>query len=301
MYFRRVNWKTFFLKLYSKVFETDILDRGAQVAFYFSFALFPLLFFLISLFGLVLESTETLRHEIFSYIFQIMPPSAYRLVLKTVDEIVESSSTGKLTLGMVITLWSASTGIDSLRNALNVVYQLPETRSWWRRKIESIAFTLAAIILAGLVLAIIFYGWQLFQMLLAAMGFEVTSPFILVSLQWVGILLLMLFICELIFNLLPNYDPFRWVWITPGSVVAIILWLALSGGFRLYLQYFNTYNRAYGSLGAVIILMLWLYLTAIVVLIGGAINSVIADIIREAESVEKMPPPPPETLAQTNS
>ena len=125
-----IKWKTFFLKLYSKIFETDVLDRGAQVAFYFSFSLFPLLFFLISVFGLILESTETLKHELFSYLFQIMPRSAYELVQRTVEEIVESSSTGKLTVGILITLWSASAGMDSLRGALNSVYQLKETRPW---------------------------------------------------------------------------------------------------------------------------------------------------------------------------
>ncbi|MDM7922680.1 MAG: YihY/virulence factor BrkB family protein [Pyrinomonadaceae bacterium] len=280
----KFKWKKFFVKLFKKVFETDVLDRGAQVAFYFSFALFPLLFFLISVFGLVLESTVELRSELFSYLFQVMPPSAYRLVRTTVEEIVESSSPGKLTLGMAITLWSASIGVDSMRNALNMVYELPETRPWWRRKLESLGLTMVAIILSAAGLGTVFYGWQMFQLLLGYFGFEVHSPWVLVSLQWVAIVLLMLFIFELIFNLLPNFRPFRWKWITPGSLVGILLWIILSGGFRLYLQYFNTYNRAYGSLGAVIILMLWLYLTAMAVLVGGAINSVIAELKHEPET-----------------
>src|SRR5690349_20395109 len=94
----------------------------------------------------------------------------------------------------------------------------------------------------------------------------------------------MLFACEVIYNLLPNFKKYRWDWVTPGSIVAILLWLLLTRGFRLYLEYFNSYNKAYGSLGAVIILMLWLYLTAIVVMIGGVINAVLREMQDEREA-----------------
>ena len=269
--------KNYLLRIYFKTFDAEVFDRGAQVAFYFSFSIFPLLFFLISLFGIVLESSEGLRNELFDYLFKIMPGSAYTLVRRTVDEIVDSSSTSKLTIGLSITLWSASVGIDSLRNALNAIYGLKETRPYWRTKLESLVVTLLFIVIATALLAIIFFGWQLIQAGLHGLGFPVASPVILVGIQWLSIILMMLFACEVIYNLIPNFPSFRWYWITRGSVVAIILWLVLSSGFRMYLEYFNTYNRTYGSLGAVIVLMLWLYLTAIGILIGGVINSVDAD------------------------
>ena len=88
----------------------------------------------------------------------------------------------------------------------------------------------------------------------------------------------MLFACEIIYNLLPDFKKFRWAWVTPGSIVAIVLWVVLTSGFRLYLGYFNSYNKAYGSLGAVMIMMLWLYLTASALMIGGAINSVLLEL-----------------------
>lgn len=280
-------WKQFFWGLYDKAMNADIFSRAAQVAFYFSFSLFPLLFFLISLLGIVLGTTEGLKGELFGYVRQIMPPSAFELVHKTVEEIVESSSSGKLTLGLAITLWSASAGIDSVRNALNAVYGLRESRWWWKTKLQSLAITLLLIVLVAVVLAIVFYGWQLAQAGLALLGLEVTSPLVLVSIQWIATLLVMLLACEVIYNWLPNFRRFRWDWITPGSIVAIVLWLLLTRGFRLYLEYFNTYNKTYGSLGAVIILMLWLYLTAIVVMIGGAINAVIDEI--RAEKMANLP------------
>ncbi|MEQ1763964.1 MAG: YihY/virulence factor BrkB family protein [Pyrinomonadaceae bacterium] len=278
------DWKRFFWGLYKKTMDTDIFSRAAQVAFYFSFSLFPLLFFLVSVFGIVLETTDGLKAELFTYVRQIMPLSAFELVRKTVEEIIDSSSSGKLTLGLAITLWSASAGIDSVRSALNAVYELRETRWWWKTKAQSLAITLLLILLVAVVLGIVFYGWQAAKVALGYVGFQVTSPLVLVSIQWISTLLVMLFACEVIYNLLPNFKRYRWDWVTPGSIVAIILWLLLTSGFRLYLEYFNSYNKAYGSLGAVIILMLWLYLTAIVVMIGGVINAVLREMRDEHEA-----------------
>ena len=263
--------------------ETDIFSRAAQVAFYFSFSLFPLLFFLISLFAIVLDSTDGLKAELFTYVRQIMPSSAFELVRKTLDEIIESSTGGKLTIGLAITLWSASAGIDGLRSSLNAVYGLRETRWWWKTKLQSLAITLLLILLTAIVLGIVFYGWQASRVVLAYIGLEVTSPLVLVSIQWLSTIVVMLFACEIIYNLLPNFERYRWEWVTPGSIVAILLWLLLTRGFRLYLEHFNTYNKAYGSLGAVMILMLWLYLTAIVMMIGGTINAVLRAMQEERE------------------
>jgi membrane protein len=270
-----LGWKTFFVRLYDLLFEADVLSRAAQIGFYFSFALFPLLYFLVSLFGLVLESSDSLRGELYRYLQQIMPMTVFDLVKKTVDEIVASSTSGKLTLGIVVTLWSASAGVDAVRTALNAVYQVRETRSIWRTKAQSLVLTLVVAILVAGLLTTVFYGWQLVGILLWNIGFTSASPWLLVVVQWLAILLVMLLVCEIIYNLLPDLKPARWIWITPGSIVAIVLWILLTTGFRVYLGYFNTYNKAYGSLAAVMIMMLWLYLTAVALLVGGAINSVV--------------------------
>lgn len=216
-----------------------------------------------------------------------MPASAFELVRRTMDEIIENSSGGKLTIGLIATLWSASAGVDGIRSALNSIYGLKDRRSWWRNKLQSLVLTLLVTLLAGLLLSIIFYGWQLVQIGMSKMDIPVPSPFILIAIQWASILLVMLFSCEVIYNLLPDFRKFYWRWITPGSLVAIILWLILTTGFRTYISFFNSYNKAYGSLGAVIILLLWLYLTALVIMIGGAINTVTLEL---ATGVEKPDP-----------
>jgi membrane protein len=271
-------WKKFFWELYERIFEAELFARSAQVAFYFSFSIFPLLFFLVSLFGLVLDSTSALEREMYSYLGQIMPRSAYNLVQRTLQEIIENSSARKATLGLAITLWSASAGIDGIRSALNAVYGLRESRPWWRTKFQSLYLTLLFILLLALVLTIEFYGWQIFQVLLAFAGFEITSPLVLVSIQWISTLIVMLFAFEILYNIIPDYGRAQWEWINPGSFIAIGLWLLTTSGFRLYLSYFNSYNRTYGSLGAVIILMLWLYISAVVIVFGGSINAVLREI-----------------------
>lgn len=271
-------WKTFFQELYDKFLETDVMSSAAQVAFYFSFAFFPLLLFLVSLFGLVLESTDELRVELYRYLAQIMPGSAYQLVQTTMDEIIENSSGSKLTLGLLVTLWSASAGVDSIRTALNRVYELRESRAWWKTKLQSVLLTFLFIVLIAIVLASVTAGWSLVKVTLGGLGFEVTSPWVLVGIQWAAILIVMLFATAVVYSWVPCFDKFRWVWISPGAVTAILVWILFSGLFRLYLQYFNTYNKAYGSLGAVIILMLWMYITGLALLLGGAINSVLTEL-----------------------
>src|SRR5688572_15255631 len=190
-FFKNFELKVFLHDLYEKFFETDVMSASAQVAFYFSFAFFPLLLFVITLFGMVLESTVELRGELYQYLAQIMPGSAYELVRTTMDEIIETSSGSKLTIGILITLWSASAGVDSLRIALNRVYELRETRSWWNTKLHSLVLTFLFILLLAVGLAAITAGWSIVKVGLAGMGFEVTSTWVVTVIQWAAIVLVM--------------------------------------------------------------------------------------------------------------
>lgn len=281
MRWRNFASKVFFRELYDKVFDTGLFDRAAQVAFYFSFAFFPLLLFLLTLFGMILESTESLQAELYSYLARIMPSSAYTLVRTTMDEVIETSSGGKLTLGLFATLWSASAGIDSLRSAMNAVYEVDEDWSYWKLKLQSLILTLGFIALIAIALTIITAGTRITEAAAGAAGLTPMGDGVMVVVQWVFLLLVLLFATAVVYSWLPSFEEFKWVWVSPGAVVAISLWIALSAAFKLYLQYFNSYNRAYGSLGAVIILMLWMYLTALALLTGGAINSVLTELSPE--------------------
>ena len=264
------NFREFFSRLYEKISDDDILGNAAQVAFYFSFALFPLLLFLMSLLGIILNDKQDLQEQLFAILSQVMPASASELVETTLKEVTSNASGGKLTFGILITLWSASAGIDNMRGTLNEVYNLKETRSWVRAKLTSLLLTIAIGILILLALAFVVYGSEFLDAVT-----PIDSQYLLQPLEWIVTLVLVLFAFALIYNFAPNHQPLQWKWITPGAIVGVILWVAASGGFKLYLNYFNTYAATYGSLGAVIILLLWLYLSALVILIGGAINAIL--------------------------
>lgn len=253
------------------------MSGAAQVAFYFAFALFPLLLFFVSLFGLVLESANELRAEMFYYLRQVMPLSAFNLVKSTIDEVTQNSSGGKLTVGILIAIWSASAGIDSLRVALNGAYNLADDRAYWRTKLTSLLMTFGLGVLITIALGSVFYGSKFVLLILNSISLPVESPFVLGILQWLIVLAVLLAVFAIIYNNLPRHKNYKWVWISPGAIAGIILWLLLSYSFRLYLEYFNTYAKTYGSLGAMIILMLWLYLTALVILVGGSINAVLQE------------------------
>ncbi|MDQ2747442.1 MAG: YihY/virulence factor BrkB family protein, partial [Acidobacteriota bacterium] len=275
---KNFSFKKYFSRLYTKSFvEEDLMSSAAQVAFYFAFALFPLLLFIVTLFGLVLEGADDLRTEMFYYLRQVMPLSAYDLVKNTIEEVTKNSSGGKLTIGILIAIWSASAGIDSVRVALNGVYNLPEKRAYWKTKLISLSMTLGLGALITIALGGVFYGSKFTMLLLNTLNLPIQSPFILGILQWLIVLLVLLSIFAIIYNYLPAHKEPKWVWISPGTIAGIVLWLLLSYSFRLYLEFFNSYAKTYGSLGAMIILMLWLYLTALVILIGGSINAVLQE------------------------
>jgi membrane protein len=263
------KYREFFTRLYEKISDDDILGNAAQVAFYFSFALFPLLLFLMSLLGLILSNKEELQQQLFVILSQVMPSSAFDLVETTLNEVTSKASGGKLTFGILITLWSASAGVDNMRGTLNEVYNLKETRSWFLAKLTSLVLTLVIGILILTALVSVVYGAQLLDAIL-----PIDSHYILQPLEWIVTLVLVLLAFAVLYNFAPNHDALQWKWITPGAVVGVILWIAASGGFKLYLNYFDSYAATYGSLGAMIILLLWLYITALVILMGGAINAI---------------------------
>jgi membrane protein len=281
--------KQFFTRLYEKALDEDILSSAAQVGFYFMFALFPLLLFLVSIFGVVLEKSDDLRHELFVYLRQIMPGSALELVEKTLTEVVQGSSGGKLTLGFVIALWSASAGIDSVRTALNSVYKLKETRPYWKTKLYSLILTLGIALLISIALGIIFYGSQFLSLVLGYMSLPIPSPLFLQILSFIVVGAVLTLTFALLYSFVPNHVPFAWHWISPGAIVAIILWVGASLSFRLYLHYFDSYAKTYGSLGAIIILMLWLFITALAIIIGGAINAILDEFSKGTYTKESRP------------
>ena len=261
------------LKRLSKRIKDDrIFGRAAQLSYYFLLALFPLLLFLINILGYLAQEGTLFREKLLVYLAAVMPASAFALVRATVDEISVASGTGKLSFGIIAALWAASNGMGAISDTLNTAYNVRERRPWWRVRLISVLLTIALAILILAALAIVLYGGTIGEALASRLGFGSLFTTIWTVVQWPIALIFVLTTFNLIYNYAPNISPHARRWITPGAFVGVALWLLVSFAFRVYLGYFDSYSVTYGSLGAVIVLMLWFYLTGVAILIGGEVN-----------------------------
>ena len=201
-----------------------------------------------------------------------MPSAAITLVHTTLDEISAARGGGKLSLGLLAALWAASNGMGAISETLNIAYDVKETRSWWKVRLVSVLLTIALAVLIICALAIILYGGTIGDAVAARYGFSNVFRIVWRILQWPIALIFVLATFNLIYNFAPNLRSSERKWWTPGAMVGVALWLLVSFGFRAYLHYFNTYSLTYGSLGALIVLMLWFYFTGLAILVGGEVN-----------------------------
>lgn len=252
----------------------DVIGRAAELAFWFVFSTFPLLLFLMTLFGYVVQASEDLRRTLFRYIAQISPsPEVTELLRNTLQEVLEKRGGAKLSIGLIVAIWVASTGVEAIGKTLNVACNLEETRSWWRQRLSAIVLTVVFAVLTMTALVIVLYGGQIGAMLDSFVGVGSLFATAWNVLQWPLVLLFALLAFEVIYNYAPNLRRGERVWLTPGAVVGVGLWIGASLGFRVYLDYFAYYSKTYGSLGVVIILLLWFYFAGMAILLGGEVNS----------------------------
>jgi membrane protein len=202
-----------------------------------------------------------------------MPRSSAVLVRTTVDEITQNTGGGKLTFGLLTALWAASYGMGAISETLNSAYGVKESRAWWRVRLTSIGLTIIIAVLTISALLLVLYGGGIGDALANRFGFSTAFTLAWKILQWPIVLAFVLVAFALIYYFAPDLKVQKWYWITPGSLAGVALWLLVSFVFRLYLSYFDNYSVTYGSLGAVIVLMLWFYLTGTAILIGGGVNA----------------------------
>lgn len=268
-----MNWKTFARRLWTRINDDDIFGRAAQLSYYFLLAVFPLLLFLMTLLGYFAQAGSAFRDKLLTYLATVMPSSAITLVHSTLDEISAARGGGKLSLGILAALWAASNGMGAISDTLNAAYGVREERPWWKARLVAISLTITVSIFIVVALAIVLYGGHIGERMATHFGFSAAFTIIWKILQWPIALLFLLFTFDLIYYFGPNpRRPGRKFW-TAGAATAVVLWLLVSFGFRLYLHFFNSYSVTYGSLGALIVLMLWFYFTGLAILIGGEINS----------------------------
>lgn len=258
-------------RLYSEVLEDDVLTRSAALAYYFVSALFPMIFFLMAVLGFFARSHD-LQTGLLNYIGRFIPGDAFSLIQKTLREIAISSSGFKLALGLTLALWSGSGGISSLMDALNRCYHVKEARPWWKSRLIAIGLTVGISALTILALIIVLYGGNIAQFVGAEVGLSSAVVLLWRIVQWPIAILFVVVSFAVLYFWGPDAKQ-KWQWITPGSTVGVAVWIGASMIFRVYLHFFNSYSKTYGSLGAVIVLLLWLYISGLAILLGGEINS----------------------------
>jgi membrane protein len=290
-----LSWKALGKRVWSEVEEDQVFGRAAQLAYYFLLALFPLLLFLTSMIGLIMGSGTGLRHSLFNYLAKVLPGSASQLVSTTMFEVSRASGSGKIAFGILAALWAASNGMGAITQALNIAYDVKESRPWWKQRLTAIGLTLALSILIMSALVLVLYGGRIADHVAGSYGFGEIFIIAWKIIQWPLVFAFVLFAFTLIYYVAPDVRDQKWIWVTPGAVMGVGLWLLISVSFRLYLHFFDSYSKTYGALGAVIVLMLWLYLTGAAILIGGELNSEIENAAAKAgapgakEAGEKAP------------
>jgi len=253
-----------------------IFGRAAELGFYFLFALFPTLFSASSILGLAAQSAHQFYDRLLDYLALVIPTAALGAVLKTFNETTVAASSGKLTFGLIAAIWSASVGISALQDTLNDVYKVEERPSYLAARSAAIALTIALTIICTIGLASLLGGD-----FLAALAHRIIHQELLAGVAatatrivgWSVATALLVFAFAVIYYWVPNVKSRCWHWLSPGAAIGIAGWLLSSLGLRVYLNFFPSFSLTYGSLGAVIILLTWFYITGLMLLLGAEINS----------------------------
>ena len=263
-------------RTWKSLFADRLFGRAAELGFYFLFALFPTLFSASSLLGLAAQSAAKFYDKLLGYLALVIPTSALGTVLATFNETTAAATPGKLTFGLVAAVWSASVGISAIQDALNAVYKVQDTRSFLRARIYAIGLTVILTVIVTLILcallggdfvAAIAYRWTYNHVLI------VVAAFLGRLAGWIVATALLTLAFAVVYYWSPDVKVRCWHWLTPGGTIGALGWVLASLGLRIYLHYFDSYSITYGSLGAVIILLTWFYISGFMLLFGAEVNS----------------------------
>jgi len=257
-------------RTWKEIRQDDVLGRAAQLAYYFFLALFPFLIFVIATLS-VFGTADRGRAVLFAIFARFLPPQAFQLISQTFNEIIQASGPLKMSFGIVFSIWAASMGMSAVMDTLNAAYGLKESRSLLKQYAIAVGLTCTIGVLLILALLVAVGGDAILRDWSRGHGFYVAWR----AVQWAFAFALLLLGFALTYNLAPNLKHRKWRWVTPGAILGTFLLLAISAGVRVYLHFFGSFTATYGSLGAVIILLLCFYLSGVAVLAGGALNAVL--------------------------
>jgi membrane protein len=266
----RLSWGDLLKRTVRETQADNGLGLAAQLAYYFFLALFPALLFVIALASFL--PAQDLLGRVVGMLQGVAPEQVIGIIRDQLAKIADGRQGGLLSFGVLAALWSSSAAMVAIIDALNRAYDVEDQRPWWKQRLTAILLTIgvAVFLLASFVLVVA--GPQLAELLSARMGLGSVFEWTWKIVQWPLVFALVATAIGLIYYFAPDVEQ-DFVWITPGSLLATLLWLAGSLAFRFYVVNFGSYNETYGTIGGVMVLMLWLYLSGLSILVGAEANA----------------------------
>lgn len=276
------GWKDVLWRMYRELDDDQIFDRAGAVAFFGLLALFPALMATVSMYGLLADPADVVRQV--GALSVAVPPAARSVILDQLNEISRGSGTG-LRFGLVISLgialFSASGGVAGLMRGINLAYDETETRGWLRFRFLALLFTLGLALFVIMSVAVI----TLLPSVLEFVGLAETARAAISLLRWPVLALTTMVGLGILYRYAPNRTPAKWQWVTPGSLLATVIWTLASLAFGVYAENFGTYNKTYGTLGGAVVLGLWMYISSLAILLGAELNAELEHQTREDSTI----------------
>ena len=282
-----ISYGELFKRTLKESFNDDILNLAAQQAYYFFFALFPMLLGLLAFASFF--PVANLTDELFRMVGGMMPGGVFEMISTQLDEISKQNAGGLLTFAFLLTLWSSSGAVVSMSSTLNAAYDITEGRPWWKVRLVAVGLTigLSLFILTSMVLVI--GGPWLADRVASIAGLGPAFALTWKLLQWPLVFALVATAIAFLYYFAPDAEQ-EFVWITPGSILATLLWVGISIGLQQFFANFGSYTETYGVIGAVMMLMLWFYCSGVAILIGAELNAEIEHASPYGKDVgEKVP------------
>jgi membrane protein len=270
-YFKlHIGWIELVKRTVRDTLRDDAQGLAAQLAYYFFLSLFPTLLCLIALASLF--PLQNFVDEMTRMLGPVLPAEALDVIREQMVKISESDDTALLSFGLLLALWSSSSAMGAVVYAMNRAYDIEDSRPWWRVRLLAILLTIGLAFFILLSLTLVLAGPQLADFATAWLGMPVVFAWIWKVIQWPLVLFLVATGIGLIYYFAPDAEQ-DWVWITPGSLLATVLWLLASLGFRYYVVTFGDYSETYGAVGGFIVVLMWFYISALAVVIGAELNA----------------------------
>ena len=275
------KWKKYVLQLYVRFKDDDIPSLSAQLSFYLLLSLFPFLLFLLN----ILSFTTVSAREFTESISRFLPGDVSLFFRGLVTEMLNVKSAALLSISALVTLWAASRGINAISLCLNKACDKDEDRPFWKISVITIFFTICMAVMVMAALFFLIFGRVIGENLFGVLHVENVFAWLWQVLRYAVPIAIMFLVFLLLYKFIPNCQ-LRWKEVLPGSLFSTFGWIIASLAFSFYIDNFAGYTRIYGSIGAVIILMIWLYISSIVLLLGGEINAILS-YFRSGSKIDK--------------